>query len=247
MSDLVKKYQHYFNESVKLQETVNEQLAYITELEDAIIALDEVYRMTPERDAILKREKNKAQKDIDDSLESTYELSKLNNEEEMAEDEGRKLAAASARKGRIELLRMKTEPLEKREFGDHPDLLVKYFPDELPNRNRALSDSSLNKDLKVRRRIEKINNKTVKEEAVLEATKADDEHGTVARVGRITKFLEKHTDVNKMKAHHFNTFFDHPDYFGETDEASDKAMKKLPVHHRKQIRAMRKDYDDLNW
>ena len=44
MSDiLVQKYQHYFNESVKLQETVNEQLAYITELEDAIISLDEAY------------------------------------------------------------------------------------------------------------------------------------------------------------------------------------------------------------
>lgn len=41
MSDLVKKYQHYFNESVKLQETVNEQLAYITELEDAILELSE--------------------------------------------------------------------------------------------------------------------------------------------------------------------------------------------------------------
>ena len=43
MSDLVNKYQHYFNESVKLQETVNEQLAYIVELEDAIISLDEAY------------------------------------------------------------------------------------------------------------------------------------------------------------------------------------------------------------
>ena len=43
MSDiLVQKYQHYFNESVKLQETVNEQLAYITELEEALLALDEM-------------------------------------------------------------------------------------------------------------------------------------------------------------------------------------------------------------
>lgn len=41
MSDLVKKYQHYFNESVKLQETVNEQLAYIAELEEALIDLSE--------------------------------------------------------------------------------------------------------------------------------------------------------------------------------------------------------------
>ena len=42
MSDiLVQKYQHYFNESVKLQETVNEQAAYIQELEEALISLDE--------------------------------------------------------------------------------------------------------------------------------------------------------------------------------------------------------------
>ena len=41
MSDIVKKYQHYFNESVKLQEMVNEQAAYIAELEDAILALSE--------------------------------------------------------------------------------------------------------------------------------------------------------------------------------------------------------------
>ena len=41
MSDLVKKYQHYFNESVKLQETVNEQLAYIVELEEALLYLSE--------------------------------------------------------------------------------------------------------------------------------------------------------------------------------------------------------------
>jgi hypothetical protein len=41
MTDLVKKYQHYLNESVKLQETVNEQLAYIAELEDAILELSE--------------------------------------------------------------------------------------------------------------------------------------------------------------------------------------------------------------
>ena len=48
-------------------------MAYITELEDAIIALDEVYRMTPERDAILKREKKKAQKDIEDIMGHDFE------------------------------------------------------------------------------------------------------------------------------------------------------------------------------
>jgi hypothetical protein len=84
-------------------------------------------------------------------------------------------------------------------------------------------------------------------ETVEEATKADDEHGTAKRVDRITKFLKKYPDPSKLKAHHLDTFFNHPDYFGETDAASDAAMKKLPVQHRKQIRAMRKDYDDRNW
>jgi len=82
---------------------------------------------------------------------------------------------------------------------------------------------------------------------ITEAPKADDQHGTVARVDRITKFLKKYPDPSKLKAHHLDNFFNHPDYFGETDAASDAAMKKLPVQHRKQIRAMRKDYDDRNW
>ena len=89
---------------------------------------------------------------------------------------------------------------------------------------------------------------TVEEvETVEEATKADDEHGTAKRVDRITKFLKKYPDPSKLKAHHLDNFFNHPDYFGETDAASDAAMKKLTVQHRKQLRAMRKDYDDRNW
>ena len=81
----------------------------------------------------------------------------------------------------------------------------------------------------------------------LHEAKADDEHGTVARVARITKFLEKYPDPSKMKAHHLDHFFHHPDYFGETDAASAAAMRKLPVQHRKTIRAMRKDHYDREW
>ena len=36
MSDIVKKYQYYFNESVKLQKIVDEQSAYIAKLEEAL-------------------------------------------------------------------------------------------------------------------------------------------------------------------------------------------------------------------
>lgn len=159
MTNLVKKYQHYFNESVKLQETVNEQLAYIVELEEAIIALDEVYRMTPERDAILKREKKKAQKDINDSMERAY---KLSNEEEMTADEERQAAAAFARTHRISLLGMKTKPKEERGFAEHPDL--NSSSEEQYDHKAQLSDEALNKDLKKFRAVEKKN--TVKEEVL---------------------------------------------------------------------------------
>lgn len=40
-NDLVEKYQHYFNESVKLQKLAEEQSAYIAELEEALTSLDE--------------------------------------------------------------------------------------------------------------------------------------------------------------------------------------------------------------
>lgn len=36
MRDIVEKYQHYFSESIKLQKLVNEQAAYIAELEKAL-------------------------------------------------------------------------------------------------------------------------------------------------------------------------------------------------------------------
>jgi len=47
MSDIVKKYQHYFAESTRLQEMVNEQAAYIEELEEALLALSEDYFDSP--------------------------------------------------------------------------------------------------------------------------------------------------------------------------------------------------------
>ena len=37
----VQKYQHYFSESVRLQSLVNEQAAYIEELEEALLQLSE--------------------------------------------------------------------------------------------------------------------------------------------------------------------------------------------------------------
>ena len=60
MSDIVKKYQHYFNESVKLQELVNEQAAYIEELEEALAALSEDLT-TDEREDELEKAVDRAE------------------------------------------------------------------------------------------------------------------------------------------------------------------------------------------
>lgn len=50
MSDiLVQKYQHYLNESIKLQETVNTQAAYIQELEEALVILSDEDSITEAR------------------------------------------------------------------------------------------------------------------------------------------------------------------------------------------------------
>jgi hypothetical protein len=61
MSDIVKKYQHYFTESVRLQEMVNEQAAYIAELEEALLALSEDLT-TDEREAENDAAINKAER-----------------------------------------------------------------------------------------------------------------------------------------------------------------------------------------
>ena len=278
MTDLVKKYQHYFNESVKLQETVNEQLAYITELEDAIIALDEAYRMTPERDAILKREKNKAQRVIDDIMGYTSDTSELTDSEHVL------VGQAFDRNHRIYKIRNKTVKEEVLELdGTSKELKLRYIlkasgadpvnpsktrsgmGNNIPTAIRGLEDAAASRDEGDREYYQKMYDKRrsgiraairalgKQQDTVQEATwmgqraSTDDEPGTVARVGRITKFLEKHPDPNKMKEHHLNHFFNHPDFFGETDAKSAAAMTKLPVHHRKTIRAMHIDYYDRQW
>jgi hypothetical protein len=170
MSDLVRKYQHYFNESVKLQETVNEQLAYIAELEDAILSLDEAYRMTPARDAILKRERNKAEEDLvnsDDSLEDDSSMTNSNH-----------VLAGKAfdRIYRINKIRNKTrnktvqeEVLELDETSR--ELKLRYilkasgaepshnFSDNIPTAIRGLEDAAASHDEGARKHFQKMYNK----------------------------------------------------------------------------------------
>ena len=146
MSDiLVQKYQHYFNESVKLQETVNEQAAYIQELEEALIDLDEVYKMTPERADILRQERKKA---LRVQLKSA-------SAESMSPKDRLNFDRSTARISRIDLLNMKTKNPNKRNFEQHPGL--KHEPDEQDNPKKQLSDKALNKDLKNARKVEKKN------------------------------------------------------------------------------------------
>ena len=149
MSDIVKKYQHYFNESVKLQEMVNEQAAYIAELEEALEELMEVYRMTPGRKKILKKENDKAWR----TRLSTIPPDRNGVAVAMSADQERTHDRAAARNDRIALIKLKTKPLEKREFGDHPTLSI--FPDEQENHDKQLSDKALNRDLKAQRKKEK--------------------------------------------------------------------------------------------
>ena len=109
--------------------------------------LIEAYRMTPARAEILKREKKKAKKGMDASMDG------VGDDFYMSADQQQKFDASSARKGRIDLIKMKTKPMAKREFGKHPN--YKFFPDEHHDPNAQLSDKALNKDLKAARKAEK--------------------------------------------------------------------------------------------
>jgi hypothetical protein len=73
MSDIVKKYQHYFNESVKLQEVVNEQAAYIEELEEALETISELFD-GPDGEQKLRIYMNKAQNRRDKARQDKADL-----------------------------------------------------------------------------------------------------------------------------------------------------------------------------
>jgi hypothetical protein len=72
MSDIVKKYQHYFAESVKLQETVNEQAAYIAELEEDLVTISEIFD-SPEGKKALASYRFKAQQSLSKAREDRKE------------------------------------------------------------------------------------------------------------------------------------------------------------------------------
>lgn len=144
MSDIVKKYQHYFNESVKLQETVNEQAAYIAELEEALEELMEVYRITPQRRKVLNKIADNAEDEAMDAVgpRGTNFSARATN----------RVDAAGARQARVDLIKMLGKPADKRKFEQHPTL--KMFPDDHDNR-RQLGDKALKRDLAGERAREK--------------------------------------------------------------------------------------------
>jgi hypothetical protein len=78
--------------------------------------LIEAYRMTPARAEILKKEKKKAQKTIDDGMEKEYESGMTDSEHGAA-------GKAFNRKHRIDLIKMKTKPVREgvvQEAGEKP-------------------------------------------------------------------------------------------------------------------------------
>ena len=104
--------------------------------------LIEAYRMTPARAEILKNERKKARKTQNDTASSEF----------MSPRQTKDFDRATRRQDRISLIKLKSKPMKKRSFDNHPDL--KYSPDEQTNR-RHLSDKSLNVDLKKARKAEK--------------------------------------------------------------------------------------------
>jgi len=93
MSDIVKKYQHYFTESVRLQEMVNEQAAYIAELEEALLALSEDIT-TDQRD-------DELDKLIDDAEGNAYRYLNPANKKGMWDPKtGRPKSAKHLKKGK---------------------------------------------------------------------------------------------------------------------------------------------------
>lgn len=145
MRDIVEKYQYYFSESIKLQKIVNEQAAYIAELEEAVNELIEVYRITPKRRGLL----NQIQTDAEDAAADA-----IGPEGTPSEKEWDTAGRAFARSARVDLLKMRGQPADKRKFTDHPDL--KLYPDaHTPANRRKLSDVALNRALAQERKVEK--------------------------------------------------------------------------------------------
>lgn len=144
-NNIVEKYQYYFSESVKLQKLVNEQAAYIAELEDAVNELMEVYRITPKRRGLLNQIQADAEKVASDAIGS---------EGTPSEKEWDTAGRAWARSARVDLMKMRGQPADKRKFTDHPELRV--FPDEhTPANRRKLGDAALNRELAKERKVER--------------------------------------------------------------------------------------------
>jgi hypothetical protein len=145
MSDIVKKYQHYFNESVKLQEMVNEQLAYIAELEEALEELMEVYRITPKRRQVLDAIQDKAD---DEAITAAGP-----DGDDFSAKATKTIDRANTRSSRVDLIKMLGQPADKRKFDAHPTL--KYFPDDQVKPKTTLGDKALKRDLAQARETEK--------------------------------------------------------------------------------------------
>ena len=140
-----------------------EQAEYISDLENVIVTiaesinvsaadLYETYRITPARRALLDKIQSIAMRDAADAMGP--------DGEDFRASSIKKSDAALSRISRIELMKMKGKPSDKRTHDQHP--MHRFFPDDRsPNQ---LTDRALNADLAAERKRE-ISNRPKKKKA----------------------------------------------------------------------------------
>jgi hypothetical protein len=153
---------HHFGDDLKPFE-VNEQTQYISDLENVIATiaesmnvsaadLYETYRITPARRALLDKIQSNAMRDAADAMGP--------DGEDFRASSIKKSDGALSRISRIELMKMKGKPSDKRTHAQHP--MHRFFPDDRsPNQ---LTDRALNADLTKERKRE-ISNRPKKKKA----------------------------------------------------------------------------------
>ena len=132
---------------------LSEQAEYISDLENVIVTiaesinvsaadLYETYRITPARRALLDKIQSTAMRDAADAMGP--------DGEDFRASSIKKSDAALSRISRIELMKMKGKPSDKRTHDQHP--MHRFFPDDRsPNQ---LTDRALNADLAAERKRE---------------------------------------------------------------------------------------------
>ena len=136
----------------RITKPMSEQAEYISSLENAVIALAEsmnvsaadlyeTYRITPARRDVLNKIESDAMRNASDAMGP--------DGEDFRASSIKKSDGALSRISRIELMKMKGKPSDKRTHDQHPMHRYRFFPDDRsPNQ---LTDRALNADLAAER------------------------------------------------------------------------------------------------